>query len=336
MDIWIAGFECPFNLSFTGCCVTRAQGAGSVQESTNDLHGAREVMHVDWARKHREVRGSAKATLALVWHSLSKSERLEWPLRKLDLATQDNAVSCGGPCNFDCCLYIGAAAGLLAEAAKAMGTVFPCCQNKDVVSSFFFDRKQLSICRWTALVASGGGVCPGSLSRVVVHPVREKQPGWPGFLFSDGACTCVPLFVHFLCYPRAGRKHNPPLVDARYTGSVRSSAGLVKLADGIPKAGQETFRESSSQWSDERSMIIHLILTTLAGEETQLTIELQEFDRLQEFESAVLEQLPEIGESSTFGCELDFVCRNSQQKLVGPIWHTLRDCNCFTVISSVF
>ena len=90
---------------------------------------------------------------------------------------------------------------------------------------------------------------------------------------------------------------------------------------------------TSSQWSDERSMILHLILATLAGEETQLTIELQEFDRLQEFESAVLEQLPEIGDSSTFGCELDFVCRDSQQKLVDPIWHTLRDCNCFTVIS---
>ena len=37
-------------------------------------------------------------------------------------------------------------------------------------------------------------------------------------------------------------------------------------------------------------MVIHLILTTLSGEEAQLTIELQEFDRLQEFESAVLEQ----------------------------------------------
>ena len=39
-------------------------------------------------------------------------------------------------------------------------------------------------------------------------------------------------------------------------------------------------------------MTIYLILATLAGEETQLTIE-------QEFENAVLEQLPEIGESST-------------------------------------
>ena len=91
---------------------------------------------------------------------------------------------------------------------------------------------------------------------------------------------------------------------------------------------------STSQWSEERSMVIHLILTTLAGEEAQLTIELQEYDCLQGFENAVLEQLPELGTSSTFCCELDFVCRNSQQKLVDPIWQTLRDCNCFTVVVS--
>ena len=90
---------------------------------------------------------------------------------------------------------------------------------------------------------------------------------------------------------------------------------------------------TSSQWSDERSMVVHLILTTLAGEETKLTIELQEFDRLHEFENAVLEQLPKIGESNTFGCVLDFVCRNTHEKLGDPIWHTLRDNNCFTVIS---
>ena len=44
---------------------------------------------------------------------------------------------------------------------------------------------------------------------------------------------------------------------------------------------------SRSQWGQER-LVIHLILTTLSGEEAQLTVELQEFDRLQEFESAVL------------------------------------------------
>ena len=71
-------------------------------------------------------------------------------------------------------------------------------------------------------------------------------------------------------------------------------------------------------------MVSHLILTTLAGEETQLTVELQEYDRFYEFENAVLEQLPNIGESSTFGCELDFVCRDTHEKLVDPMWNTLR------------
>ena len=102
----------------------------------------------------------------------------------------------------------------------------------------------------------------------------------------------------------------------------------------VPAMLADHMSVSTSQWSEERSMVIHLILTTLAGEEAQLTIELQEYDRLQEFENAVLEQLPELGTSSTFCCELDFVCRNSQQKLVDPIWQTLRDCNCFTVVVS--
>ena len=102
----------------------------------------------------------------------------------------------------------------------------------------------------------------------------------------------------------------------------------------VPAMLADYMSVSTSQWSEERSMVIHLILTTLAGEEAQLTIELQEYDRLQEFENAVLEQLPELGTSSTFCCELDFVCRNSQQKLVDPIWQTLRDCNCFTVVVS--
>ena len=39
-----------------------------------------------------------------------------------------------------------------------------------------------------------------------------------------------------------------------------------------------------------KGQVVHLILTTLAGEDTQLTI--------YQFENAVLEQLPKIGESS--------------------------------------
>ena len=88
----------------------------------------------------------------------------------------------------------------------------------------------------------------------------------------------------------------------------------------------------SSQGSEERSLVLHLILTTFAGEEIQLTIELQEFDRLYEFENAVLEQLPYLGESCTFGCELQFVHKDTHEVLVDPIWNTLRDNNCFNAI----
>ena len=59
---------------------------------------------------------------------------------------------------------------------------------------------------------------------------------------------------------------------------------------------------SPSQWSEERSMVIHLISTTLAGEKAHLTVDRQEHDK---FENAVLEQIPEIGTSSTFCCELE-------------------------------
>ena len=92
----------------------------------------------------------------------------------------------------------------------------------------------------------------------------------------------------------------------------------------------------SSPGSEERSLVLHLILITLAGEEIQLTVELQEFDRLNEFENAVLQQLPYIGESSTFGCELEFIHKDTRKRLVDPIWDTLRDNNCFNLVVRQF
>ena len=58
--------------------------------------------------------------------------------------------------------------------------------------------------------------------------------------------------------------------------------------------------QDSSPASEERSIVLHLVLVTFAGDEIQLSIELQEFDRLNEFENAVLENLPHIGECSTY------------------------------------
>ena len=70
-----------------------------------------------------------------------------------------------------------------------------------------------------------------------------------------------------------------------------------------------------------------------AGKEIRLSIDLQEYDRLNEFENAVLNQLPSIGDSSTFGCELQFVHKGTHKVLADPIWNTLRDNHCFNVIA---
>ena len=84
------------------------------------------------------------------------------------------------------------------------------------------------------------------------------------------------------------------------------------------------------QAAGDRELELGAMLTTFAGEEIQLTIELQEYDRLNEFENAVLEQLPYLGESSTFGCELQFVHKDTHKVLVDPIWNTLRETTAST------
>ena len=95
---------------------------------------------------------------------------------------------------------------------------------------------------------------------------------------------------------------------------------------------EDTLSQISSLASEERSLVLYLVLTTLAGEELQLSIELQEFDRLDEFENAALESLPFIGGCSTFGRELDFVNGDTREILVNPIWDTLRDQNNFNLV----
>ena len=47
----------------------------------------------------------------------------------------------------------------------------------------------------------------------------------------------------------------------------------------------------------------------------------------------MLIQLPYLGESSTFGCELQFVHKDTHKVLVDPIWNTLRDNNSLNVIA---
>ena len=93
--------------------------------------------------------------------------------------------------------------------------------------------------------------------------------------------------------------------------------------------------QTSSLVSNERQLVVHLQLTSLSGEEYQVIVDLQEFDRLDKFETAVLEQLPTIKRNSTFGCELTFVRRDtgsSCEVRYGTPSETVRDCNRFQIV----
>ena len=122
----------------------------------------------------------------------------------------------------------------------------------------------------------------------------------------------------------------PTVVVGRLKGTIpltrlNFQAGALQVAAMVG----DTWSQTSSLVSNE---LLQLMLTTLSGEEIQVVIDLQEFDRLDEFETAVLEQLPIIGGHSTSGSELAFVHKDTGEILANPIWDTLRDCNRFNLV----
>ena len=88
------------------------------------------------------------------------------------------------------------------------------------------------------------------------------------------------------------------------------------MADATHRFSQPTGKE--------RSSALPLTLTTLAGEDHHIVVDPSEHVRLHGFENAVLEQLPYLGSNSTFGCELQFVQKDTHEVLADPIQSTLR------------
>ena len=118
-----------------------------------------------------------------------------------------------------------------------------------------------------------------------------------------------------------------------FSGSSRAGCtGAHTEGLCLPAMLGEISSQDTTPASAERSLVFHLNLVTLAGDEIQLPIELQEFDHFNEFENGVVENLPLIGMHSTFGCELEFVGMDTRKILVNPIWDTLQECNCFNLI----
>ena len=87
------------------------------------------------------------------------------------------------------------------------------------------------------------------------------------------------------------------------------------------------------QGSEVRLPTPTLTLTTLAGGEIQLAIDPREYYRLHDLENAVLEQLPYLGNSATFGCELQFVQMDTHKVLADPIRDIVRTKHRFYVIA---
>ena len=75
-----------------------------------------------------------------------------------------------------------------------------------------------------------------------------------------------------------------------------------------------------------------LTLLTLAGEALPV-VDLNAHVSLQGFENAVLEELPYLGNNSTFGCELQFVQTDTNAVLADPIQSKSRANQCFYVLA---
>ena len=71
----------------------------------------------------------------------------------------------------------------------------------------------------------------------------------------------------------------------------------------------------------------------LAGEELPIAVDLKTHLSLRDFENTVLEGLPYLGSNSTFGCELQFVQKDTKEVLTDPIQSKIRANQCFYVLA---
>ena len=72
---------------------------------------------------------------------------------------------------------------------------------------------------------------------------------------------------------------------------------------------------------------------TLAGEKLSIEVDLNAHTGIRSFENAVLAELPNLGCSSTLGCELQFMQLDTHQVLADPIQSKLKAYHCYCVIA---
>ena len=78
------------------------------------------------------------------------------------------------------------------------------------------------------------------------------------------------------------------------------------LQANLPMATTGASGTSTSEES-ETTMDCRLLLTTLSGKEVEVSTNIAQYDRFEDFEEHIVDHLTSVTDLDVFGCEVDFV-----------------------------
>ena len=94
----------------------------------------------------------------------------------------------------------------------------------------------------------------------------------------------------------------------------------------------ETTSHMSTSEESEATTDCRLLLTTLSGKEVEVSTNMAQFDRFEDFEELIVDHLATSSELDVFGSELDFQHPTTQAYLEGRIWEALQENRRFTLL----
>lgn len=119
---------------------------------------------------------------------------------------------------------------------------------------------------------------------------------------------------------------SPHEAAARCLAQKGREAPRIAIGRLLTPMATESLSQVSAPAESEEGATLPLVLTTLAGEEIPSS-KVRKYDRLEEFEDAVAECVPNVSQISTFGRTR---LRPFEPTILkDPIWDTLRDCTRF-------
>ena len=103
------------------------------------------------------------------------------------------------------------------------------------------------------------------------------------------------------------------------------------LQANLPMATTGASGTSTSEES-ETTMDCRLLLTTLSGKEVEVSTNIAQYDRFEDFEEHIVDHLTSVTDLDVFGCEVDFVHPTTQAYLEDHIWEALQENRHFTIV----